>query len=251
MGGKALLALLPHATFPRLSPTLYNAIKSHLHTRLSPLFDRVATPHEAPEKLDHGDIDFIVASPQLGLKHHDVERALGTTSQHSIPSPEVGAGTSHFALSLVVLERELGFVEDGAGHSIPRGHSSLLVTKADVDGRYVQVDVHLCPDVEDFERVVFIHGYGDLGMIMGALARSVGLQLGSKGLKVRTVTRVSILKDILIEFSLVLSVDFFARPCTHILHVVPALIDLSPNSCFLRTLPYSMGRRLRNPDLRV
>lgn len=192
MGGKALLALLPHATFPRLSPALYNAIKSHLHTRLSPLFDRVATPREAPEKLDHGDIDFIVASPQPGLKHHDVERALGTTSQHSIPSPEVGAGTSHFALSLALLEGELGFVEDGASHIIPHEDPS-LVTKADVDGRYVQVDVHLCPDVEDFERVVFFHGYGDLGMIMGALARSVGLQLGSKGLKVRTVTRVSIL----------------------------------------------------------
>lgn len=187
MGGKALLSLLPHATFPRLSSALYNTIKIRLHARLSPHFDRVEIPHEAPEKLDHGDIDFIVVSPRPGLQHHDVERALGATSRHSIPSPEVNAGTSHFALSLAVLERELGLTEDGSNHVISHRDSSLAT---DVVGRYVQVDVHLCPDVEDFERVVFFHGYGDLGMIMGALARSVGLQLGSKGLKVCTTTQI-------------------------------------------------------------
>lgn len=31
---------------------------------------------------------------------------------------------------------------------------------------------------------MFFHGYGDLGMILGLIAKNVGLALGSKGLKV-------------------------------------------------------------------
>lgn len=185
MGGKALLSLLPHAAFPRLSPVLYNAIKTHIHERLLPLFDRVATPLEAPEKLDHGDVDFIVVSPRSGLQHHDIERALGVAPLQSIPSPEAGAGTSHFALSLDALKCELRLAEEASSHGVLRRDPSTT----DVDREYVQVDVHLCPDVEDFDRVVFFHGYGDIGMIMVALSRSVGLQLGSKGLKVRAAHR--------------------------------------------------------------
>lgn len=40
-------------------------------------------------------------------------------------------------------------------------------------------------DKAEFERIAFYHAYGDLGMIMGLLARNIGLTLGEKGLKVR------------------------------------------------------------------
>ncbi len=49
---------------------------------------------------------------------------------------------------------------------------------------YVQVDVNIRKDAQDWENVMIFHSYGDLGMIMGRLAASVGLQWGELGLKV-------------------------------------------------------------------
>jgi hypothetical protein len=49
---------------------------------------------------------------------------------------------------------------------------------------YCQVDVHVCADKNEWDRVVFFHGFGDLGMIFGLLARNCGFSLGTKGLKV-------------------------------------------------------------------
>lgn len=52
-----------------------------------------------------------------------------------------------------------------------------------------KVDVHVCEDKTELDRVVFFNSYGDLGMILGLLAANVGLKLGSKGLKVSKRTR--------------------------------------------------------------
>ena len=52
----------------------------------------------------------------------------------------------------------------------------------ETDGR-PQVDVHVCSDKAEWESIHFFHGYGDLGMIFGLIARNKGLALGSKGLK--------------------------------------------------------------------
>jgi hypothetical protein len=69
---------------------------------------------------------------------------------------------------------------------------------------YYQVDVHVCADDEEWERIFFDHSYGDLGesfrsrrccpllraeprtlgMILGLVARNNCLALGSKGLRV-------------------------------------------------------------------
>lgn len=51
---------------------------------------------------------------------------------------------------------------------------------------YCQVDIHVCADEGEWDRIVFFHGFGDLGMILGLIARNCGLALGTKGLKVRT-----------------------------------------------------------------
>lgn len=149
--------------------------------------------------------------PRSGLQHHDIESALGAMPLQSISSPEAGAGTSHFALSLDALKRELGLAEEASTHGVLRGDPRTT----DVDGEYVQVDVHLCSDAEDFDRVVFFHGYGDLGMIMAALCRSVGLQLGSKGLKVRAAHRASSIRS-----SFICSIEKFTyrylQPLSHL-----------------------------------
>lgn len=49
---------------------------------------------------------------------------------------------------------------------------------------YCQVDIHVCADEGEWDRVVFFHGFGDLGMILGLIARNCGFALGTKGLKV-------------------------------------------------------------------
>jgi hypothetical protein len=49
---------------------------------------------------------------------------------------------------------------------------------------YFQVDVHVCMDKDEWDRIMFYNSYGDLGMILGLIGKNAGLSLGSKGLKV-------------------------------------------------------------------
>lgn len=58
-----------------------------------------------------------------------------------------------------------------------------------------QVDINVCSDKAEWERIVFFHAYGDLGMILGLLARNHGLALGTKGLKVNSRSTVISLKS--------------------------------------------------------
>jgi hypothetical protein len=166
MGGSAFLQLLPTAAFPRLPPEVYYSLKPRLLLRIQNLYTHVAVPAEAPEKSDYGDLDFVVYGPRnIGGSNErlagpkDVQEAIsathciqGTTSNFSVPIPEEE------------WERE------------------------EHEERYCQVDVHVCEDKGDWERVVFFHGYGDLGMILGLMARHNGFSLGTKGLKVKLHT---------------------------------------------------------------
>ena len=51
-------------------------------------------------------------------------------------------------------------------------------------GKFTQVDVRVCKDKDELDRVMFFHSYGDMGMILGIIARANGLRLGVNGLKV-------------------------------------------------------------------
>lgn len=170
MGGKAFLSLLPDTTFPRLAPAIYASSKSSLLPRLTPLFQYVGVPREAPEKQDYGDIDFVVACPNASIGHEEIKNALGANV--CIPSAQSdGRGTHNFAMRLADLVP-----------SQPTGANEQVTAEAsDV---YVQVDVNIRKDAQDWKNVMFFHAYGDLGMIMGRLAASVGLHLGELGLKV-------------------------------------------------------------------
>jgi hypothetical protein len=172
MGGKAFLSLLPDKTFPRLSPTVYASLKSTLLPRLTPLFQYVGVPHEAPEKRDYGDVDFVVACPNASTAsgHEEIKNALGASV--CIPSAQSdGAGTHNFALRL----------SDLVPSQPTTGAEEVTAETSDV---YIQVDVNVRKDAQDWENVMFFHAYGDLGMITGRLAASVGLHLGELGLKV-------------------------------------------------------------------
>jgi len=157
MGGNAFAELLPSSPFPRMPRSIYDPLKVLLHARLQPLYQAVGTPTEAPGKVDYGDVDFLVCSPNASMSHEAVVDALGAT--HSIARE--GPRTSHFA--------------------IPSAQAS---SDEDESISFYQVDVHLCEDLDEWERIMFYHSFGDLGMILGTICHTFGLSFGTKGLRV-------------------------------------------------------------------
>ncbi|TDL23208.1 hypothetical protein BD410DRAFT_747250 [Rickenella mellea] len=152
MGGNAFSDVLPDDAFPRIPSDVYNGLKTQITTQLRLLFAVVETPREAPEKPDHGDIDFTVFGSKDGtVTHQRVREAIG--AEHAVEM--AGNRTSNYAIP----------------------------SRTD-PGRYHQIDVHICDTEEELERIVFFNSYGDLGMLLGLLARAHGLSLGTKGLKI-------------------------------------------------------------------
>jgi hypothetical protein len=190
MGGKAFSALLPGASFPRLSPTQYNTRKEALVLRLQALFTLVAVPREDPEKEDHGDIDIVLfgpksseplykidaatdgyiqtSIPEIDQQWSNIKHTLGPTAWKRTQRPD-GHGTSNFALLL---------------DSSQSDNLCVSEPNADVVGEFYQVDVNICCDEEEWKRVVFFHSYGDMGVILGLLPKPFGLHLGLNGFKV-------------------------------------------------------------------
>lgn len=151
MGGNALKELIPGGTLPRMLPQAYQECKAKVDSQLKTLYRLVGTPAEAPEKADHGDVDYIVQGPYKDdISTRDVEQLIGAVAVVSME----GNRTSNYAIP------------------------------GDSDNEYRQIDVHVCADELEWKRIMFYNSYGDLGMILGLLAGSHGLQLGNKGLKV-------------------------------------------------------------------
>ncbi|KAG5645465.1 hypothetical protein DXG03_006010 [Asterophora parasitica] len=187
MGGSAFASTLSADAFPRMPPAVYAALKTRLIQRIQSLYHCVAVPFEAPEKTSHGDLDLVVACPKIT---HNMEENVTLVANHIQPNvpheivqetigaryvnPMDGNRTSNFAIPIVLGEwRALnhGAEEDEAHRAVDGG---------DI---FYQVDLNVCADKEEWQRIVFFHGYGDLGMIMGLLARNGGLALGEKGLR--------------------------------------------------------------------
>lgn len=156
MGGNAFDKLnLGDNAFPRMPPDTYQTRKRDIHEKLCTLFGLVGTPIERPNKSDYGDIDFVVCEPRLENVTLDLVKAT-INAQHMVESLTTDRlGTSNFALP----------------------------STTDVQG-YYQVDVNICIDRDEWNRVMFFHSYGDFGMILGLMSKAYGLSVGTKGLKV-------------------------------------------------------------------
>lgn len=179
MGGNAFSERLPTAVFPRMSPAFYNSLKARIMPRLEALYHLVAVPPEAPGKLDYGDLDVVVCQPkkiQEGIPLSEcvtlaeIEQALG--SVHSIPLP--GDRTSNFAVPIQQDEVQHFAVDQEA----------IREEKLDLAQLYIQIDLHFCEDIESCKSHILFQSYGELGMILGMLAKTVGLTWTVAGLKV-------------------------------------------------------------------
>lgn len=164
MGGRAFLQVLPPGSLHRLPTSLYETLKARLTAQLLTLFAIVRVPPEKPEKKDHGDIDFVVAYPlnRPGITPGLVGHVLGAVKSIELD----GNRTSNYAIE------------------IDRGDWLMYSEPLPLDHVYCQVDVKVCDDEQEVERLTLLHGYGDLGIIIGAIAKSHGLSVNHYGLKV-------------------------------------------------------------------
>lgn len=181
MGGNAFKYLLPDASFPRMPPAVYEALKARLLPVLQELYAHVAVSPECPGKADHGDLDFVVSKPREGLSLDEVKGALRATC--SVPME--GNRTSNYAIPADAFE-DVVLAAAMAGDGDGDEPCELMI--GDGDGQvFFQVDVNVCEDRAQWERTVFYTSYGDLGFFFGLLAQTAGLSFNIFGLKVRRV----------------------------------------------------------------
>jgi len=178
MGGNAFSERLPTAVFPRMPPAFYGLLKARIVPRLEALYHLVAVPPEAPGKVDYGDLDIVVCQPKnvkegVALSEcvtfAEIEQALG--SVHSIPLS--GDRTSNYAIPIK---------QDEVQH-FSLDPEAVREEKLDLAQLYIQIDLHFSEDVESWKSRILFQSYGELGMILGMLARIVGLTWTVGGLK--------------------------------------------------------------------
>lgn len=161
MGGLAFSNSGPNGSplnVPRMPTTIYKSQVAEIQSKLLTIFRNVVVPHEAPGKLDHGDIDFLVEGTLVPWTPDSIKKTIGAT---------------HFATNGVIY--------------------SYAVPYADAPDQYVQVDIERSPgngtaDSEElFEWTKFMKSYSDLLQIIGICHRSLGLTCNDKGLHLSIV----------------------------------------------------------------
>ncbi|TBU47768.1 hypothetical protein BD309DRAFT_998116 [Dichomitus squalens] len=176
MGGNAFKRLLPHATFPRMHPAVYNALKAQVLPIVQSFYAHATVSPEAPEKADFGDLDIIVAGPRDGLTHEEVRAALRATCS----IPQEGNRTSNFAIPVDAFEAVAQAHKAVAAASEPKQDGGARDADAQVT---FQVDLNVNGDCAQWERTVFCSSYGDLVFFLGVLAQTAGLSFSIYGLR--------------------------------------------------------------------
>jgi hypothetical protein len=124
MGGSAFSASLPSTAFPRIPPAVYESLRANLLLKLQQLYTYVGVPVEAPEKADHGDLDFLVAIPIAAgsdyVPHELIVKTIG--AKHLVPM--AGNRTSNFAVPVQPQEWEnVGHgAEENERRKLAEGH---------------------------------------------------------------------------------------------------------------------------------
>ncbi|KAK4155361.1 hypothetical protein C8A00DRAFT_31786 [Chaetomidium leptoderma] len=183
MGGSAFSSLPDPPYTPRMPPEVYQRVSSACNAALRELFVCVATPIEAPGKKDHGDIDILAT----------LERRVVFPKRRSDSVPR----TPHQLMTVVksVLGAKYAIVH-------PTGSSANLAIPwpSDIDehvnpneaadhgeskDKYIQVDIRICPDVDQLCWSLYKHGHGDLWNLLGSTIRPFGLTVDEEALWLR------------------------------------------------------------------
>lgn len=161
MGGLAFATSGPNGSplnVPRMPTDIYKSMVAEIQSKLFTIFRNVVVPREAPGKVDHGDIDFLVEGTLIPWTPDSIKKTIGAT---------------HFITNGVVY--------------------SYAVPYPDAPDRHVQVDIETCPgdgtpdSKELFEWTMFMKSDSDLLQILGICHRSLGLTCNDKGLHLSVV----------------------------------------------------------------
>ncbi|KAF2995741.1 hypothetical protein E8E14_001017 [Neopestalotiopsis sp. 37M] len=180
MGGQAFTKGPDGLYTPRMPREVYEYVRDQCHALLRELFVAVATPIEGPGKADFGDIDIFVTSKK--------EDYFGPSAASDLPGADekLPFGTIE---ALLGAQRKFQERDNVAMFAIPwpklpEGIKDTVETASDKP-RFIQVDVHICPTMENLEWFLFKHAHGDLWNLLGSIIRPVGLTVDEVGLYLR------------------------------------------------------------------
>jgi hypothetical protein len=174
MGGSAFSSGPEPLNTPRMSPSVYNYMKTRCHVALRDLFDHVASPIDGPAKQSFGDIDILVTGDKAksGGKPNPkgsmaaIEKVLG--AKRVILNK--GNANGHMAISWPA-----DLVSDDEGET---------ETNLGLD-RLIQVDIRICDSHEQLQWILFKHAHGDIWNLIGTTIRPYGLTVDEIGMYVR------------------------------------------------------------------
>lgn len=170
MGGKAFASSLgSSAAFPRMSPAVYAALKTYVVTRLEPECGPVHVAPEDPGKVDYGDLDVVIT--QDAYRRVSGDEDFKTKTKELLGARHTVSNGDSF-ISLAIPQSQVGLQSDVK----PEGQ--------DEAETYYQVDLNMVEDDQARERLLFFNSYGDTGLIIGLLCKSIGLTFSRKGLKI-------------------------------------------------------------------
>ncbi|CZR61771.1 uncharacterized protein PAC_11668 [Phialocephala subalpina] len=180
MGGKAF----SQYDTPRMPQAVYRMVCDALISHLRLYYTEVKSPIEAPEKLDHGDVDLLVHGPlQSGFDPAKTPKSeVARNIAHEIAAQEWLVGNTG---------QPINFAIKWPSHAGARVHPgpNAVVTQDLVaeegETRHIQLDVHICHSYEDFRWEYFHSAHGDLWNILGTTIRKFGLTVNNKGMYLR------------------------------------------------------------------
>ncbi|KXJ91900.1 hypothetical protein Micbo1qcDRAFT_224011 [Microdochium bolleyi] len=185
---------------PRMPPQVYEHVRNHCHARLRGLFVAVATPLEGPAKPDFGDVDISLAWPRAEL--FPTRAALQTRARFpgsllEAAAAAVGAvrtqgvnGSSSEIHAAVAWPEEYAPLIPPLSTVAEEGMSAAATTAEKLPPArqaeaYIQVDLHIFPDIQTLQWQLFKHAHGDLWGILGSTIRPYGLTADEVGLYLR------------------------------------------------------------------
>lgn len=160
MGGSAFSALPDPPYTPRMPRSVYQRVLSDCHAALRELFVCVATPIEGPGKKDFGDIDILVALERRVVFPSSQVDSVPRTPHELIAVVQRTLHAKHAIVRGSSANLAIPWPSDmGRLETIPgEGFEDVNAAGNDLRSRdkYIQVDINICPDVDQLCWVSFV-----------------------------------------------------------------------------------------------
>ncbi|KAF3011743.1 hypothetical protein E8E14_010775 [Neopestalotiopsis sp. 37M] len=172
MGGTAFSHIDPLNLYtPRMPPHVYQRVRDDCRAALRKRFLAVATPIQAPEKKDYGDVDIFVAWDTKHSSSDDFDAFVNSIRKL------LGAPYSRYQ----------GLVNCDAQFAMtwPDDLDGSERVQAQKSPRFCQVDLHICKSIESFHWNLWYYAHGDLMPMIRNIMRSHDLIVNAQGLFLR------------------------------------------------------------------